>query len=312
MDMTPTECLTIVNWATAYLRYAKDNYVVKTFKEKLGAFRGLRKCLGNIPVQEISTAKAFQYLSGEYNTRSGNAANKDRKNLSAAWTYGNRFIEGFPKVDVNPFAEVIRFKEERSPRYIPSEDDFWQIYETAEGQDQVMLSVFIYLAARRKEVFNLKWSDIDFEKNQIRLWTNKRQGGTHESDWLPMLPELTEKLKGWKGECPIKDTPYVFVCLEATAFTEQYYGKPFQVRQHFMKKLCAKAGVEPFGFHAIRHLTASMLYHRGVQVSVIQALLRHKSPTTTNRYLQSLGVGFVREGLEKVFGNGYSTESIAV
>jgi len=57
--------------------------------------------------------------------------------------------------------------------------------------------------------------------------------------------------------------------------------------------------VKPFGFHAIRHLTASILYHKGYEVSVIQSILRHKSPTTTNRYLRSLGLEATRDALEK-------------
>ena len=298
---TPMACLTSLEWANAYLTYARQSFVTKTYKEKVAAFKCLMKSLGDVPVESISTAKASQFLQGEFETRSGNSANKDRKNLSAAWTYGHRYIEGFPETTINPFHEVLRFREERMPRYVPPAEDFWKVYNITEGQDNVMLSAFVYLAARRKEVFNLQWSDIDFENNQVRLWTQKRQGGTRESDWLPMVADLSAKLKNWKDDCPIKDTPYVFVCLDSGFFGEPYYGKPFTVRQHFMKKLCEKAEVKKFGFHAIRHLTASMLYHKGVQVSVIQTLLRHKSPTTTNRYLKSIGAEFVRGGLEQVF-----------
>jgi hypothetical protein len=28
---------------------------------------------------------------------------------------------------------------ERQPRYVPPEEDFWKVYEKAEGQDKVML-----------------------------------------------------------------------------------------------------------------------------------------------------------------------------
>ena len=66
-----------------------------------------------------------------------------------------------------------------------------------------------------------------------------------------------------------------------------------------MKKLCEKAKVKKFGFHSIRHLVATILYHKGSSLSEIQAFLRHKSPVTTEKYLRSLGLKHVRKALEE-------------
>jgi integrase len=162
-----------------------------------------------------------------------------------------------------------------------------------------MLLTALHLAARRGEIFGITWSDVDFGRSQVRLWTNKREGGSREYDWLPMTSELHEAFFQWKQNRPVKDTIYVFVCLEKTPFCEQYYGKPFSVRQHFMEKICVKAGVKKFGFHGIRHLTASTLYWKGYSLGHIQAVLRHKNPNTTRQYLKRLGLEHVREALEE-------------
>jgi integrase len=58
----------------------------------------------------------------------------------------------------------------------------------------------------------------------------------------------------------------------------------------FMRRLCRKAGVKPFGFHAIRHLAATILACEGLDIPSVQAILRHKNPNTTARYIKSLGV----------------------
>ena len=56
-----------------------------------------------------------------------------------------------------------------------------------------------------------------------------------------------------------------------------------------MKALCQKAGVKRFGFHAIRHHVASILADsRKASLSQIQKLLRHRRPTTTDNYIQTL------------------------
>jgi integrase len=38
------------------------------------------------------------------------------------------------------------------------------------------------------------------------------------------------------------------------------------------------------------HLTATTLYKLGYEVATIQTILRHKSPSTTERYLKNLGL----------------------
>ena len=67
-----------------------------------------------------------------------------------------------------------------------------------------------------------------------------------------------------------------------------------------MQRLCENAKVKPFGFHAIRHLSASMLFNLGYDLGVIQAILRHRSPSTTERYLKSIGMERVRDALESL------------
>jgi len=162
-----------------------------------------------------------------------------------------------------------------------------------------MLTTFLHLAARKSEVFRLKWEDMDFPGNRIRLWTRKRRGGNLEADWVPMTTELKECLLQWWEARPIKEAQHVFVSLDQTPFCVEYYGKPFDKRSQFMRRTCDRAGVRRFGFHAIRHLTATILFHAGQSVSVIQRILRHKSPNTTERYLKDLGLEAAREALEE-------------
>ncbi|MFO8111368.1 MAG: tyrosine-type recombinase/integrase [Desulfosalsimonadaceae bacterium] len=113
-----------------------------------------------------------------------------------------------------------------------------------------------------------------------------------------MNTELKKQLLWWWENRTFKDSPYVFVCEEEYRYCSDYYGKPFIKRNHFMKRLCEKAEVPPFGFHAIRHLIATRLYHMGKPLGAIQMILRHKSAATTERYLKSLGLEETRMHLE--------------
>ena len=56
-----------------------------------------------------------------------------------------------------------------------------------------------------------------------------------------------------------------------------------------MSGLCQRAGVKPFGFHALRRYVASVLAdtHK-VSAKRIQRILRHKNLSTTERYIQNI------------------------
>ena len=56
-------------------------------------------------------------------------------------------------------------------------------------------------------------------------------------------------------------------------------------KQRLMKSVCEKSGVRRFGFHGLRHFTATWLADRGESIKTLQGLLRHKSMRTTEIYL---------------------------
>jgi integrase len=295
LKKTDTAC--IDDWVQSYLDFAKTSFAVKTYQEKKAMFKRFLKHVDpTMPVENLKPAAAISYVMAQKEARSGYAANKDRKNLVAGWNWGMKYMDP-PLPGPNPCL-VERMPEIRQPRYVPPEEDFWKVYEAADGQDKVMLLAFLHLAARRGEVFRITWADVDFGNSRIRLWTRKRHGGTYEYDWLPMTQELRKSLRWWWEERPIKDQAHVFLCLDKNQFAREFFGQPFKYRLHFMRSLCDKVKVTPFGFHSVRHLSASILFKLGYEVGVIQQILRHKSPNTTERYLRSIGMERVREALE--------------
>lgn len=294
---TDTVCL--ADWAQKYLDFAEVKFSPKTYEEKRSMFkRFFQEVDPTLSVTDLNKSKVLAYVEKQKKERSGNAANKDRKNLVAAWNWGIVYHD--PALPLPNPCLVERMPEVRFPRYVPPEKDFWQVYGIAQGQNRVMLLTFLHLAARRGEVFRIAVPDLDFDNDRVRLWTRKRKDGNFEFDWLPMTKELKDALLWWLGNRPIKDSPSVFLCLDETPFCREDYGKPFRFRLQFMRRLCDKAGVKRFGFHAIRHLSASILHKLGYDVATIQPILRHKSPRTTELYLKNLGSEKVRQALEEL------------
>ena len=296
-EETPTE-YSLAQWSTEYLDHAKSKYVDKTYAEKNLAFkRFFLSVKPTLPPSCLHPGIILKHFNKEVRERSGNAANKDRKNLIAAWNWAIRYIPGWPRD--NPFVLTERQLETQFPRYIPPVEDFWKVYDTArDGQDKIMLLAYLHTAARKSELLTLKWSDVDLGGRRIRLWTRKRKGGL-EQDWIPMTDELHDALGWWSEHRTFPEHDHVFVCEDQYNLARDFYGQAFSARVHWLGTLCERAKVEPFGFHAIRHLSASILDDAGYPITVIQALLRHRSATTTAKYLHNL------RGLRAAFGDAF-------
>jgi len=269
-----TGTTSLAEWATSYLDMATERFSRKTYEEKRTVFSRFFKVVDSgTDAREMSLQLAHRYLGLQARARSGHAANKDRKNLMAAWNWGVRFM-GLP--ERNPFRMVECYPEEREPKYVPPEEHMQRILENETGEVRVFLLAMLHTAARRSELLSLRWSDLDFERRTVRLGTRKRKGGDLEYDQIPMTETLYRALSEH-----MRRTSSVYV------FSNED-GQPFTARQHLMKRVCKRNNVPYFSFHAIRHLAASMMDRAGVELATIQAILRHQAATTTSRYLHSL------------------------
>ena len=283
---TPLGSLNLLEWANQYLEFAQARFVKPVFVEKRTCFKLFFQSVdSSLAVYELKPGMVLKHLQKQAGERSGYSANKDRKNLMAAWNWGIKYIN-LPSP--NP-CMVEKFPEVRHPRYIPPEKDFWKVYDGAQGQDSIMLLAYLHLAARKSELLRLRWVDVDFANQRVRIGTRKRQGGNLEYDWLPMTDELFNALLAHKQ-----------VAHHEWVFVDGMTNKPFTMRRQFMPGLCKRAGVKSFGFHAIRHLTASILAQADVPMVTIQRILRHKNLTTTERYIR--GLEPVRPALELLSG----------
>ena len=275
--------ISLLAWATAYLSHVQATQSEVTYDEKRRAFRMLfaSGVQSDAEVEKLTPLAALKYCTSRSKSGSGYAANKDRKNFHAAWEWGIRFL-GMP--EKNPFSRVTRFAEQREPRRVPTLDEFMRVFEVAStDQDRLMLWAYLQTGARRSELFRLQWKDVDLPGKRLQLTSRKNSAGEWRAAWLPISDELVAMLRrqqlvtGFLG----------FVFLDQSAADPKAW-VPYQKRQHWLGVLCKRAGVEPFGLHGIRHLTASLLAGSAVPMVSIKDLLRHQNLTTTQRYIHSL------------------------
>ncbi|MFC1580875.1 tyrosine-type recombinase/integrase [Thermodesulfobacteriota bacterium] len=186
--------------------------------------------------------------------------------------------------DSHPCNRIERLPEEPYHPYIPPSEDIARIKLVATKDQRDFIEVLYHTMARQGEILKLTWDDVNFEQRWVRLYTRKRRGGELQADHIPMNKSLygvlNQRRKERKG-----NSDFVFRF-------NQYQ------RNFMMRTLCKRAGVRPFGFHAIRHHVASVLNNSGkASMKQIQVLLRHRRQSTTEIYLHTIGQG-VRNAVE--------------
>jgi len=276
----------LLAWGDSYLDHAQRTMSRQTHVEKKLVMRDFFAYCGTEGIgslEEVTSAKAYSFLSRINDERGPNVANKYRKNLLAAWTWGTDFTDDFPQT-VSPFIKVKPFTVQHNDRYVPPEADVIKVLQQAKGQDLVMLLTLYFTGARRGEVFRLNWQDVNLEDRKVRLTDHKAGNGQERVRWLQMHPELVKALKWWKEARPCQ-VENVFMQVHC----HSSLGQPFKQKRHFMGDLCKKAGVKPFGFHAIRHKSAAITFEES-GLNSAQVLMGHYRATTTDAYVKSAGL----------------------
>jgi len=117
---------------------------------------------------------------------------------------------------------------------------------------------------------NLKWNQIDFEKELIKV-ENTKSGKTRH---IHVNSELASLLLGLNSGQESGE----FV------LTNPKTGKPYLDLKRAFKNACKKAGIEDLRFHDLRHTFASRLVENGVDIITVKDLLGHSTVKMTERY----------------------------
>ncbi|KDA01064.1 site-specific integrase [Hyphomonas oceanitis] len=121
--------------------------------------------------------------------------------------------------------------------------------------------------ARRGEIMELKWSEIDFERGFLRL------DATKSGKSIRPISGAAQKLL---SEAPRAHETWVFPDAKGTG--------PYQGLPKIWREVREAAGLEDFRMHDLRHSFASFGAANGLSLPIIGALLGHKNTSTTQRY----------------------------
>jgi integrase len=158
--------------------------------------------------------------------------------------------------------------------------------------NQLLKDIFLFAfftGARISEILNLKWSDIDFKNNQIRISNSDefitKSGKERVIPIHIKVQELFSRLD--------KSTEFVFVKNHNHRYSRNYV-------THRFKHYAGKTGLpENIHLHSCRHSFASLCVQSGVDLYSVKALLGHSNITTTEIY-SHLSLSHLQSAVDKI------------
>ena len=283
--------------ATKYLEDCRARMQRNTVRAKDAYFSVFLAILGlrNFPSEDVTKTQIRDHIAAIQAKRGNKLANRHLKELKVLFRWGiNQDI-----IHKNPAATIEPFAEDPYVKYVPPAKDIDAVLLAADPEEGDMLFVLYHLGARIGEIIRLTWEDVNFEHRWVRLWTRKRKRGQLEADMLPMSDKLYAVLQArWKKRDT--ESPYVFNRDGARLTRDSDFIR------HLIERLCERAQVKRFTFHAIRHHVASVLQDSGkATLKELQLFLRHRRQTTTENYLHQLDPRLTR--VVGVLDGGHNT-----
>lgn len=173
--------------------------------------------------------------------------------------------------------KIPKMKRDRKLPAVLTREQVWLLIDSTDNYKHKALFAVIYSSGLRvSEACRLRYDDILRSKKMIYVSTSKNRQDRYSILSEHCLEILTEywirydRPRGWLFPSPMRDAPVT------TETVEQSMRKQ-------ARKLGFPHGVTP---HTLRHSFAVHLLEDGISQTFIQQLLGHRSPASTNCYLQ--------------------------
>jgi integrase len=174
----------------------------------------------------------------------------------------------------NPVTGIEKYQERKHERFLSREEFPRAIgaIDSAERDGLVTthvaagLKLLAYTGARRSEIANARWSDIDFERRFIRLSDSKGN--------VPRTIHLNES-----ALAILRTLPRVGPYIVAGGRSGPYKGLSTE-----WSEVRARCGLNDVRLHDLRHSYASSALAAGVPLATVGKLLGHRRARTTERY----------------------------
>jgi site-specific recombinase XerD len=183
-------------------------------------------------------------------------------------------------IDSNPVTEIKNLRDDNKlERFLTNEQMvklMAAVRESDSGMLQHIVLFLLYTGARKREVLDATWADVDWGRKSWRIPKTKSGKIRHiplSAGAVQLLSTLREMNSVAKGELATRHI-----------FANPQTGVPYSSFYYSWDAARKRAGLPDLRVHDLRHSFASFLVNAGRSLYEVQELLGHADIRTTSRY----------------------------
>jgi integrase len=223
----------------------------------------------------------------ELSRRLSNATvNRYKAAISVVFSYACREYG----LSSNPVKNILSKPENNERIRFLSDEERARLFKACRTSQWSKMYLLVLMAittgARKSELLNLTFNDIDFDRRTAYVLTSKNG----QPRILPLTDEVINELNKFKHQEPRLIFNSELKTNKSMCFNKQW------------KKTLSRAEVNNFRFHDLRHSCASLLAQSGASLLEIAEVLGHKQIQVTKRY-SHLCIDHKSKLINKVMGS---------
>lgn len=281
-------------WQKFYITKKIENLSENTLTTYLGVIRNFSRTINNKPFIYVTTDDIRMYLATKMIKNPDikpSSLDNERRFMKSFFNFLEE--EGF--ITKNPINKIKKVKGKITERTAFTSMEIEQIRQACKNKmETAIVEVFLSTGFRNMEVVNIKLSDIDFEKKQIRTIGKGNKIGYGYLNAKAILAlkdyinnernpknedEDTLFLREYKRDNRLKGILKNSRNLDREPLCTGYMGL-------LIRKLGKRAGVAHVHPHRFRRTVATMALKKGAGIEEVKELLRHEDIKTTVLYTQ--------------------------
>jgi len=248
--------------------------------------------LGSIKIDKLKALKVEEWQTNIIKLYGANQARRTKQLLKAVI---DRAIV-YELIDKNIVTATTKIREPRvDEREVYTKEEIKKMLNNSQGQLHLFIFMMISLGLRSGEIIVVRYSDINFKENTIKVERSMRNGklsttktGVSRTIEIPtkLMNELNKSYEAYKSS--LKE--YVFMTppnQEGYIFTNKnhtHYRDCSSINRRHFKPLLERIGVKYKTLYSLRHTYATLSIQGGQSITYVSKQLGHADTRTTLEY----------------------------